>query len=360
MQGLAGLAARNAQWLDIVSIFVTALAAGAASFVAPPSPWRRVYATAAVALAAVGFLRLNILIDLNGWQKFEIFAVVAGAIMLAASHWALFRETDRSHDDAVSLGLSLGSMLVAVTLLVAVLYHRWWDSGPSLYDELARIAPAGGARIVGKAEFFERVQDLLLHGLVQLAFLFLWPRFGGLLLLLLFVLLLLIFLLFFLIRGLLLILLLLVLLLLVFLIFLVLVLLRLLLLFLILILILVLLILILLLVLLLLFQLAQGDFQVSFCLYILGTVFQIVHVLFHGVLGAIGFQLQIAHVEPGAALGLLMIGTRGSLEELARLFHIAQGHVGVADVVGQGAILGILTVKIQIGLQRFLIAFLFE
>lgn len=137
MQGLAGLAARNAQWLDIVSIFVTALAAGAASFVSPPSPWRRVYATAAVALAAVGFLRLNILIDLNGWQKFEIFAVVAGAIMLAASHWALFRETDRSQDDAVSLGLSLGSLLVAGTLLTAVLYHRWWDAGPSLYDELA-------------------------------------------------------------------------------------------------------------------------------------------------------------------------------------------------------------------------------
>ena len=137
MQGLAGLAARDAQWLDIASIFVTALAAGAAIFVSPPSPWRRVYATAAVALAAVGFLRLNILIDLSGWQKFEIFAVVAGAIMLAASHWALFRETDRSQDDAVSLGLSLGSLLVAGTLLIAVLYHRWWDAGPSLYNELA-------------------------------------------------------------------------------------------------------------------------------------------------------------------------------------------------------------------------------
>ena len=34
-------------------------------------------------------------------------------------------------------GLSLGSILVAVTLLVAVLYHRWWGDGPSLYDELA-------------------------------------------------------------------------------------------------------------------------------------------------------------------------------------------------------------------------------
>ncbi|WP_428303948.1 hypothetical protein [Lacipirellula sp.] len=137
MQGLAGLAARDAQVIDIVSIFVTAIAAGAASFVAPPSPWRRLYATAAVALAAVGFLRLNILIDLNGWQKFEIFAVVAGAIMLAASHWALFRDTDTQHDDSVSIGLTLGSVLVAGTLLVAVLYHRWAGDGPSLYDELA-------------------------------------------------------------------------------------------------------------------------------------------------------------------------------------------------------------------------------
>jgi hypothetical protein len=55
----------------------------------------------------------------------------------AASHWALFRETDRSQDDAVSLGLSLGSLLVAGTLLTAVLYHRWRDAGPSLTNDLA-------------------------------------------------------------------------------------------------------------------------------------------------------------------------------------------------------------------------------
>ena len=151
MQGLAGLAARDAQWLDIASIFVTALAAGAAIFVSPPSPWRRVYATALVALAAVGFLRLNILIDLSGWQKFEIFAVVAGVIMLAASHWALFRESDRSQDDAVSLGLSLGSLLVAGTLLIAVLYHRWWGAGPSLYNELALLTFTIAMAVTGVA-----------------------------------------------------------------------------------------------------------------------------------------------------------------------------------------------------------------
>ncbi|QDT73868.1 hypothetical protein [Lacipirellula limnantheis] len=151
MQGLAGLAIDDGRWLGIVSIFVTALAAAAASFVSPPRPWRRVYATAAVALAAVGFLRLNILIDLNGWQKFEIFAVVAGAIMLAASHWALFRETDRSQDDAVSLGLSLGSLLVAGTLLTAVLYHRSWGHGPSLINELALLTFTIAMAVTGVA-----------------------------------------------------------------------------------------------------------------------------------------------------------------------------------------------------------------
>jgi hypothetical protein len=37
----------------------------------------------------------------------------------------------------VSFGLSLGSVLATVPLLVAVLYHRWMGAGPSMWDEIA-------------------------------------------------------------------------------------------------------------------------------------------------------------------------------------------------------------------------------
>jgi hypothetical protein len=137
MQGLAGLASDRGDWVDLASIFATALAAGLAMAIVPSAAWRRVYATAATALVAVAFLRLNLLIELNGWQKLEIFCVVVGLIMLAASYWALFRESDGVPNETISLGLLFGSILAAIPLLIAVLYYRWADDRPSLYQEIA-------------------------------------------------------------------------------------------------------------------------------------------------------------------------------------------------------------------------------
>jgi hypothetical protein len=141
MQGLAGLAADRGNWIDLASIFATAVAAAVAIAIIPSPSWRRVYATAATALAAVGFLRLNLLIDLSGWQKLEVFCTVIGLIVLAAAHVALFREETEAitsaRDENVSLGLMFGSVLAAVPLLVAVLWHRWAGHDPSLWDELA-------------------------------------------------------------------------------------------------------------------------------------------------------------------------------------------------------------------------------
>jgi hypothetical protein len=136
MQGLAGLATNEGNWVDLASIFATAIAAAVAIVIVPSAAWRRVYATAVTALTAVAFLRLNLLIELNGWQKLEIFCVVVGLIMLAASHWALFRESDDANNDSVTIGLLLGSILAAVPLLIAVLYYRWVGGRPSFTQEI--------------------------------------------------------------------------------------------------------------------------------------------------------------------------------------------------------------------------------
>ena len=83
------------------------------------------------------FLRLSLLIQLNGWQKLEIFCVAIGFAMLVASHIGLFREANGERNETVGLGLGIGSILVSLTLLIAVLYHRWVTGQPSIYDELA-------------------------------------------------------------------------------------------------------------------------------------------------------------------------------------------------------------------------------
>jgi hypothetical protein len=137
MQGLAGLATRTGGWIDILSLLITAVAAVLAALVVPALNWRRLYTVAAVAISAVMFLRMNLLITLTGWQKLEIFCVAIGLLMLIASHIGLFRESNGEQSENVGIGLGLGSTLVALTLLIASLYHRWVTGQPSTYDELA-------------------------------------------------------------------------------------------------------------------------------------------------------------------------------------------------------------------------------
>lgn len=137
MQGLALLATGRDTWLDVVSLLVTIGAAALAALTVPTTGWRRVYATAALALGGIAFLRINLLVDLTGWQKLEIFCVAIGLAMLVASHVGRFREVDGREDESVSTGLAMGSVMSTLPLVIAVLWHRWAGGEPSIYDELA-------------------------------------------------------------------------------------------------------------------------------------------------------------------------------------------------------------------------------
>jgi hypothetical protein len=137
MQGLAGLGTKSGTWLDVLSLVMTSLAAGIAALIVPAFSWRRIYSSAAVALGAIMFLRLNLLIHLSGWQKLEIFCVAIGSVILIASHIGLFREENGQRDENVGLGLGLGSILAILPLVIATFYHRWVGGEPSVYDEMA-------------------------------------------------------------------------------------------------------------------------------------------------------------------------------------------------------------------------------
>jgi hypothetical protein len=136
MQGLTGLAARDAGWPELGALALTMAACLMAAGIVPAESWRRFYLTASVALAGVTFLRLNLLVDLNAWQKLEIFSVVVGLLILIASHVGRFREIQGIRNETVDLGLWLGSLMATLPLLIAFIHHRAFGAGPSLVDEM--------------------------------------------------------------------------------------------------------------------------------------------------------------------------------------------------------------------------------
>jgi len=137
LQGLMRLASQNTEWLSVTALVLTTVASLVAACLAPGGTWRRLYTTAAIALAAVTMLTLNIQINLSGWEKLEIFCVVVGTILIAVSYVGRFREEADKENEMVTLGLWLGSILATVPLLVAVIYYRFPGTEISLIDELA-------------------------------------------------------------------------------------------------------------------------------------------------------------------------------------------------------------------------------
>ena len=77
-------------------------------------------------------------IDLSFWETFEIGCVMIGTVLLITGYIGRFREEERHENDGVTINLWIGSVLASVTLLIAVVYHRFLTGeGPSLADELA-------------------------------------------------------------------------------------------------------------------------------------------------------------------------------------------------------------------------------
>lgn len=137
MKGLGQLGSSSLDWLELCALILTTLASGFAIVLIPAkSGWRRWYTTATAGLSGVTAVTLNVLVDLNGWQKLEIFLVICGVILLAISYIGRFRESESRDDESVTMGLVLGSLLAVGPLFVAMCWHRW-DAGPSLWDELA-------------------------------------------------------------------------------------------------------------------------------------------------------------------------------------------------------------------------------
>lgn len=139
LQGLAHVARQDNTWTGLLVLLGVMAVALLSAAIVPRGNWRRFHLTAAIALAGVAVLTLNALIDLSGWQKFEIFLATCGVLLTAASYVGLFREDEAEPEGGLSTGLWFGSLSACVPVLIAVLYHRFAGAGPHLPDELAII-----------------------------------------------------------------------------------------------------------------------------------------------------------------------------------------------------------------------------
>ncbi len=125
LQGLAQLVTHNASWLTLSSLLLTTVASFAAIPVVPAGSWRRLYWTTSFSMTGLSLLTIHVLSLLSGWQKFEIFCVIAGIVLIVAGYVNRFREQSDEYSDSLTLGLWVGSGLVTLPLLVALCYWRF-------------------------------------------------------------------------------------------------------------------------------------------------------------------------------------------------------------------------------------------
>ena len=108
----------------VVALAMAILAAIMAAGLVPAGSWRRWYTTAAIGMAGVTFLTLDVFIALSIWQKTEFFGVAVGILLVAASYVGRFREATDSENDIVTVGLWLGSVMITLPLLAATIHGR--------------------------------------------------------------------------------------------------------------------------------------------------------------------------------------------------------------------------------------------
>jgi hypothetical protein len=125
--GMNRLATNYHPWGFITLCIGMSLVGLAAVFLVKHKIWRQAYLVLTLLQFGLTFLSLMVLTDLKPGQKVEIICVAMGLVLLAMSHYGWYREQER-HDDLVTFGLLLGSLLVGLPLAIATLSDRLTDT----------------------------------------------------------------------------------------------------------------------------------------------------------------------------------------------------------------------------------------
>lgn len=94
------------------------------SLMQPNADLRRWYHVLAIGEAAAMFLLVTFGLDLEPWQKTEIFATASGLIFLLAAHVGWAREQERPQE-WVTVGLAIGSLLTVGPFVIGMLAQRF-------------------------------------------------------------------------------------------------------------------------------------------------------------------------------------------------------------------------------------------
>src|SRR5262249_31561838 len=112
------------------------------------SGWRRWYVVMAIAEAVLALVTLNFLIELQMWERVEVFCVLLGLLLLVIGHVGWYREQDR-HNDLVGFSLFLGGVLMGLPLAIATLYWRNIWGVLSLPNEIALLGVSMALFVTG-------------------------------------------------------------------------------------------------------------------------------------------------------------------------------------------------------------------
>jgi hypothetical protein len=125
--------------------------------------WRRWYVAVSIGNAALIVLVLAVLGQLTVGEKLEIVSVVIGLGLLVAGHLGWYREQGR-HSDLVSLSLGLGSLLLALPLLVAVLYCRSSHPDFGTFHTLNELGMLAGGLLLLATGYMFQIRSTTLTG----------------------------------------------------------------------------------------------------------------------------------------------------------------------------------------------------
>ena len=112
------------------------------SFLTTHKAWRATFRALIVALVGVNLCVFDGLLQIDGWQRFELASILGGVILLGLGHVVWSREGSEE-DETASASLMLGSLLVTVPLAIGLIVYRFgFATGDAWmhFHEIAAIA----------------------------------------------------------------------------------------------------------------------------------------------------------------------------------------------------------------------------
>jgi hypothetical protein len=157
------------EWSLVPLLVVLSVLSLLAAWLVRHPVWRPWYIVMSIGEALLMFVVLEVLTDLNPWQKAEIFAIAVGVLLLVVGHIGWYRE--QAHEevrqsDLVTVALLFGSVLTALPLAIAVLIHRGGNHHYSWPDEVGMLL--AGLILLGSG-FLLRLRATTLSGAILLA-----------------------------------------------------------------------------------------------------------------------------------------------------------------------------------------------